>query len=68
MTIYLIGVVLMAIAIGYFNYQMLPKLYKIWQFWLSATLLCLLSWVGIVIVIVLAVKHAISKDQYEEED
>lgn len=62
MIIYLVGVALMAIAIVYFNYPILPKLYKTWQFWLASTILCLLSWAGIVMVIVLTVKH-ISKDK-----
>lgn len=61
MILYLSGVVLMAIAIVYFNYSILNKLIKLWQFWFSFTLLCLLSWLGIVIVIVLTIKHAISK-------
>lgn len=59
MIIYLVGVALMAIAIIYFNYPILPKLYKTWQFWLASTILCLLSWAGIVMVIVLTVKHII---------
>lgn len=61
MIFYLSGVVLMAIAIVYFNYSILNKLIKLWQFWFSFTLLCLLSWLGIVMVIVLTIKHAISK-------
>lgn len=61
MIIYLVGVALIAIAIIYFNYPMLPKLAKTWQFWFASTLLCLLSWAGIVMVIVLTIKHAISK-------
>ena len=61
MRIYIVGVALMAIAIIYFNYPMLPKLAKTWQFWFASALLCLLSWAGIVIVIVLTIKHAISK-------
>ena len=59
---YFIGVALIAIAIVYFNYPILPKLCKTWQFWLASTILCLLSWAGIVMVIVLTVKH-ISKDK-----
>ena len=59
MIIYLVGVALIAIAIVYFNYPILPKLYKTWQFWLASTILCLLSWSGIVMVIVLTVKHII---------
>lgn len=62
MIIYLVGVALMAIAIVYFNYPMLPKLSKIWQFWFASTLLCLLSWAGIVMVIVLTLKNAFIKD------
>ena len=61
MIFYLVGVALIAIAIVYFNYLMLPKLAKTWQFWFASTLLCLLSWLGIVMVIVFTVKHAISK-------
>ena len=61
MIIYLVGVALIAIAIIYFNYPMLPKLAKTWQFWFASALLCLLSWAGIVMVIVLTIKHAISK-------
>ena len=61
MIFYLSGVVLMAIAIVYFNYSILNKLIKLWQFWFSFTLLCLLSWLGIVMVIVLTIKHDVSK-------
>lgn len=68
MIIYLVGVALMAIAIIYFNYPMLPKLAKSWQFWLVSTLLCLLSWVGIVMVIVFTIKHAFNKDWDNEEE
>lgn len=68
MIIYLSGVALMAIAIIYFNYPMLPKLAKSWQFWFSAALLCLLSWAGIVMVIVFTIKHAFSKDEDNEEE
>ena len=60
MMFYLVGVVLMAIAIVYFNYPMLPKLAKTWQFWFASALLCLLSWASIVMVIVLTIKHDIS--------
>lgn len=66
MIIYLSGVVLIAIAIVYFNYPMLPKLYKTWQFWFASTVLCLLSWVGIVMVIVFTIKHILSEDNDEE--
>lgn len=67
MIIYLVGVALMAIAIVYFNYSILLKLAKTWQFWLSSALLCLLSWAGILMVIVLTLKHAFSKDEDNEE-
>lgn len=65
MIFYLEGVALMAIAIVYFNYPMLPKLSKIWQFWFASTLLCLLSWAGIVMVIVFNFKNAFSKNDEE---
>ena len=68
MIIYLVGVALMAIAIVYFNYQMLPRLTKAWQFWFASALLCLLSWAGIVMSIVLTLKHAFSKDEDNEEE
>lgn len=58
--LYFVGVAIMAIAVGYFNYQMLPKLYKTWQFWFASALLCLLSWASIVMVIILTIKHDIS--------
>lgn len=61
MIIYLAGVALIAISIIYFNYLMLPKFVKTWQFWFASALLCLLSWLGIVMVIVLTIKHDISK-------
>lgn len=67
MIIYLVGVALIAIAIVYFNYPILPKLYKTWQFWFASALLCLLSWAGIVMVIVLTVKHVLSKDKEGEK-
>lgn len=69
MIIYLVGVALMAIAIIYFNYPMLPRLTKAWQFWFASALLCLLSWAGIVIAIVFTLKHAISngKEKTEKE-
>lgn len=63
MIIYLVGVVLMAIAIIYFNYPMLFKLAKTWQFWFASALLCLLSWAGIVMVIVFTLKHAFSNEE-----
>lgn len=66
MIIYLVGVALMAIAIVYFNYLILPKLYKNWQFWFASALLCLLSWAGIVMVIVFTLKHAFSNDKDNE--
>lgn len=65
---YFVGVVLMAIAIVYFNYPMLPKLAKTLQFWFASTLLCLLSWAGIVMVIVFTVKHAISKAKEKDNE
>ena len=68
MIIYLVGVALMAIAIIYFNYPMLPKLSKTWKFWFASALLCLLSWAGIVMVIVFNLKHAFSKDEDNEEE
>lgn len=68
MILYLSGVVLMAIAIIYFNYPMLPKLAKTWQFWFASALLCLLSWAGIVMVIVFTLKHAFSKEKDNEEE
>ena len=68
MIIYLVGVVLIAIAIVYFNYPMLPKLAKTWQFWFASALLCLISWAGIVMVIVFNLKHAFSKDNDNEEE
>lgn len=68
MIIYLVGVALMAIAIVYFNYPILPKLYKNWQFWFASALLCSLSWVGIVMVIVFTLKHAFSNDRDNEEE
>lgn len=68
MIIYLVGVALMAIAIVYFNYPMLPKLAKTWQFWFASALLCLLSWAGIIMVIVFTLKHAFSKDGDNEEE
>lgn len=67
MIIYLAGVALIAIAIIYFNYPMLPKFAKTWQFWFASALLCLLSWAGIVMVIVFTIKHAFSKDEDNEE-
>ena len=67
MIIYLVGVALMAIAIIYFNYPILPKLYKTWQFWFASALLCLLSWAGIVMVIVFTLKHTFSNDKDNEE-
>lgn len=63
MIIYLVGVALIAIAIIYFNYPMLPKLAKTWQFWFASALLCLLSWAGIVMVIVFTLKHAFSNEK-----
>ena len=66
MIIYLVGVALMAIAIIYFNYPMLPKLAKTWQFWFASALLCLLSWAGIVMVIVFTIKHAFSNEKDNE--
>ena len=66
MIIYLVGVALIAIAIIYFNYPMLPKLAKTWQFWLASALLCLLSWAGIVMVIVFTLKHAFSNEKDNE--
>ena len=68
MIIYLVGVALMAIAIVYFNYLILPKLYKNWQFWFASALLCSLSWAGIVMVIVFTLKHAFSNDRDNEEE
>lgn len=68
MIIYLVGVALMAIAIIYFNYPMLPKLAKSWQFWFASALLCLLSWSGIVMLIVFTLKQAFSKDEDNEEE
>ena len=68
MIIYLVGVALMAIAIIYFNYPMLQKLAKTWQFWFASALLCLLSWAGIVMVIVFTLKHAFSNDKDNEEE
>ena len=67
MRIYIVGVALMAIAIIYFNYPMLPKLGKLRQFWFASALLCLLSWAGIVMVIVFNLKHTFSKDKDNEE-
>lgn len=66
MIIYLVGVALIAIAIIYFNYPMLPKLAKTWQFWFASALLCLLSWAGIVMVIVFTIKHAFSNEKDNE--
>lgn len=66
MIIYLVGVALIAIAIIYFNYPMLPKLAKTWQFWFASALLCLLSWAGIVMVIVFTLKHAFSNEKDNE--
>ena len=66
MIIYLVGVALMAIAIICFNYPMLPKLAKTWQFWFASALLCLLSWASIVMVIVFTLKHVFSKDEDNE--
>ena len=66
MIIYLVGVALIAIAIIYFNYPMLPKLAKTWQFWFASALLCLLSWAGIVMVIVFTIKHAFSNEKNNE--
>ena len=63
MIIYLVGVALIAIAIICFNYPMLPKLAKTWQFWFASALLCLLSWAGIVMVIVFTLKHAFSNEK-----
>lgn len=68
MRIYIVGVALMAIAIIYFNYPILPKLSKTWQFWFASALLCLLSWAGIVMLIVFNLKHAFSKDNDNEEE
>ena len=68
MIIYLVGVALMAIAIVYFNYPILPKLAKTWQFWFASALLCLLSWAGIVMVIVFTLKHTFSNDKDNEEE
>lgn len=69
MIFYLVGVVLIAIAIVYFNYLMLPKLAKTWQFWFASTLLCLMSWLVVLLVIVLTIKHAIinGKEKTEKE-
>lgn len=66
MIFYLVGVALMAIAIVYFNYIMLPKLAKTWQFWFASTLLCLMSWFGVLLVIVLTVKNAFSNEDEEQ--
>ena len=66
MIIYLVGVALIAIAIIYFNYPMLPELAKTWQFWFASALLCLLSWAGIVMVIVFTIKHAFSNEKDNE--
>ena len=60
MIFYFVGVVLMAIAIVYFNYQMLPKYIKDWAFWVASTLLCLLSWLSIVMVVVLTIKKVLN--------
>lgn len=68
MIIYLVGVALMAIAIVYFNYPILPKLAKTWQFWFASTILCSLSWAGIVMVIVFTLKHTFSNDKDNEEE
>lgn len=68
MIIYIVGVALMAIAIIYFNYPMLHRLAKTWQFWFAFALLCLLSWAGIVMSIVLTLKHAFSKEKEDEEE
>lgn len=67
-TWYILGVVLMAIAIVYFNYDILHKLMNTWQFWFSFILLCLLSWLGIVIVIVLTIKHVISNSSDKNKE
>lgn len=68
MIIYLVGVALMAITIIYLDYTLLPKLAKYWQFWFAFSLLCLLSWAGIVMVILFTLKHDFSKDKYNEEE
>ena len=68
MRIYLVGVALMAIAIIHSNYPILPKLSKTWQFWFASTLLCLMSWLGVLMVIVFNLKHAFSKDKDNEEE
>lgn len=57
MPFYLSGVVCMAIAILYSNYHSLSKLYYTWEFWVSFMLLCISSWLGILILVGLYIKN-----------
>lgn len=57
MTLYLSGVVCMAIAILYSNYRSLSKLYPIWAFWVASLILCLSSWLGILILVWVYIKN-----------
>ena len=53
MVIYLIGVVVMAFAILYFNWNTLKVLSKEKSFWLAMLLICLTSWAGVATTIVI---------------
>lgn len=53
MMIYLIGVVVMAFAILYFNWNTLKVLSKEKNFWFAMLLICLTSWAGAIAAIVI---------------
>lgn len=53
MVIYLIGVVVMAFAILYFNWNTLKVLSREKSFWLAMLLICLTSWAGVAAAVVI---------------
>ena len=46
-----------SIAILYYNYHSLSKLYPIWAFWVASLILCLSSWIGILILVWVYIKN-----------
>lgn len=53
MMIYLTGVVVMAFAILYFNWNTLKVLSRERSFWFAMLLICLTSWVGVAAAVVI---------------
>lgn len=53
MMIYLTGVVVMAFAILYFNWNTLKVLSHEKSFWLAMLIICLTSWAGVLAAIVI---------------